>query len=141
MSETPEKPKRIADRVSAFLWASEEKPLAQECARTLAVALWKFGNDKGPLRASALAFSTVLSIVPLLSLAFAVLKGLGIQQRLEPIIIEHFAKGHQEIATNIIHSAKNPAMLASTSRSTGWPSILTGITARGANMWRTSRHA
>jgi membrane protein len=102
MSDGAMKGKGIAGAVNGFLWSTEEKSRAVEWARTFTVSLWKFQADKGPLRASALAFSTVLSIVPLLSLAFAVLKGLGIQQRLEPIIIEHFAKAHQEIATKII---------------------------------------
>jgi membrane protein len=102
MSAALEKTKGIKGALNDFLWSEQEKPLPLEWTRTLMVALWKFRSDRGPLRASALAFSTVLSIVPLLSLAFAVLKGLGIQQRLEPIIIEHFAKAHQEIATKII---------------------------------------
>ena len=45
-----------------------------------------FMIHKGTLRASALTYTTVLSLVPFLAIAFSVLKGLGAQNALEPIL-------------------------------------------------------
>ena len=45
-----------------------------------------FITHQGPMRASALTYTTVLSMVPFLAIAFSVLKGLGAQNALEPIL-------------------------------------------------------
>jgi len=42
------------------------------------------------LRATALVFSTLLSIIPLIAFSFAVLKGLGFHRNLEPLLYEFF---------------------------------------------------
>jgi membrane protein len=51
---------------------------------------WRFYQDECLMRASALAYATLLSFVPLLALMFAVLKGLGVQRRLEPLLLARF---------------------------------------------------
>ena len=47
----------------------------------------RFYDDQCLMRASALAYTSMLSIVPLLAVMFAVLKGLGVQHRLEPLLL------------------------------------------------------
>jgi membrane protein len=59
------------------------------------------------LRASALTYTSLLSIVPLLALMFAVLKGFGVQNTLEPLILERIAVGSEEIVDNIITYINN----------------------------------
>ena len=61
-----------------------------------------FMKDKLLLRASALTYSTLLAIVPLLAFMFAVLKGMGVQRRLEPMILERAGIGSQEIITKVL---------------------------------------
>ncbi|MFN8627625.1 MAG: YihY/virulence factor BrkB family protein [Candidatus Binatia bacterium] len=51
----------------------------------------RFLADRCLLHAAALTYSTLLSIVPLLALMFAVLKGLGVQARLEPILLSRLS--------------------------------------------------
>ena len=51
----------------------------------------RFYSDRCLTHASALAYASLLSIVPLLALMFAVLKGLGVQQRLEPLLLSRLA--------------------------------------------------
>ncbi|HET7923186.1 MAG TPA: YhjD/YihY/BrkB family envelope integrity protein [Gammaproteobacteria bacterium] len=62
------------------------------------------------LRAMSLVYTTLLAIVPLLAFAFAVLKGLGVQNQLEPVILEFLAplgtKG-VEITGRIINFVDN----------------------------------
>ena len=65
-----------------------------------AVAL-RFYRDRCLMQASALAYTSVLSLVPLLALMFAVLKGLGVQHRLEPLLLSRLALS-QEVTDTII---------------------------------------
>lgn len=41
------------------------------------------------LRAAALTYTTLLALVPMLAFMFAFLKGLGVQNKLEPLLLEH----------------------------------------------------
>jgi membrane protein len=69
-----------------------------------------FLDHKSFLRASSLAFTTLLSIVPLLALAFAVLKGLGVQNSLEPLILQRFTVGSGEVVNRIVTYINNTKM-------------------------------
>ncbi|MGE4343970.1 MAG: YhjD/YihY/BrkB family envelope integrity protein [Geoalkalibacter sp.] len=61
-----------------------------------------FFADRCLLRASALTYASVLAIVPLLALMFALLKGFGVQNQLEPLILEHIAVGSDQIVSQIV---------------------------------------
>ena len=58
------------------------------------------------LRASGLTYVTLLSMIPVLAIAFAVLKGLGAQNALEPILL-NFAGNSQEAVSRIIDYVNN----------------------------------
>lgn len=79
-------------------------------AQILLLAIRNFWNDQCMLRASALAFTTILSLVPFLALTFAVLKGFGVQNRVEPLVMEQLSGGSQEVATRIIDYINNTNM-------------------------------
>jgi membrane protein len=66
-----------------------------------------FFADGCMLRASALTFTTLLSLVPLLALMFAVLKGLGVQNELEPLLLSHLAVGGGAVVTKIVEYINN----------------------------------
>ncbi len=51
--------------------------------------------DKCILRASALTFFTLLSIVPLVAMFFAIAKGFGLQQLVEKEVIQRFSENQQ----------------------------------------------
>jgi len=59
------------------------------------VLLWlaarRFYDDQCLVRASALAYTSLLSLVPLFAIMFAVLKGLGVQNRLEPLLLSRLS--------------------------------------------------
>jgi membrane protein len=61
-----------------------------------------FFKDQCMLQASALTYTTLLSLVPLLALMFAILKGFGVQDFLEPLILERLAVGSDSIVTGIM---------------------------------------
>ncbi len=66
-----------------------------------------FLADSCMLRASALTFTTLLSLVPLLALMFAVLKGFGVQNELEPLLLEQLAVGGNAAVTQIVEYINN----------------------------------
>jgi membrane protein len=68
-----------------------------------------FSAHKGPLRAAALTYTTVLSLVPFLAIAFSVLKGFGAQNALEPIL-QRLAGDSQETISRIIAYVNNTNM-------------------------------
>jgi membrane protein len=76
----------------------------------LALVIKDFNDDQCLLRASSLAFTTILSMVPFFALTFAVLKGFGVQNRLEPFILEQVAAGSQEVVSRVVSYINNTNM-------------------------------
>ena len=73
--------------------------------KTLHISLYvwsEFWRDYSLLRASGLTYTTLLTLVPLLALMFALLKGLGIQRALEPLVLERLTAGSHALAERII---------------------------------------
>jgi len=66
-----------------------------------------FFADGCMLRASALTFTTLLSLVPLLALMFSVLKGFGVQNELEPLLLKQLAVGGGAAVTKIVEYINN----------------------------------
>ncbi|PLX80183.1 MAG: ribonuclease BN-like protein [Desulfuromonas sp.] len=66
-----------------------------------------FFADRCMLRASALTYASLLSFVPLLALMFSVLKGFGVQNKLEPLLLEHIAVGSEQVVTKVIEYINN----------------------------------
>src|SRR3989339_1773206 len=58
--------------------------------RILIIAARGFAKDKVNLRASALTFYTLLSIIPVIAIAFAIAKGFGLDQDLKTLISDEF---------------------------------------------------
>lgn len=59
------------------------------------------------LRASALTFNTLLSLVPMLAFMLAFLKGLGVHNLLEPMLINLLSAGSEDTVRLIINYASN----------------------------------
>jgi membrane protein len=69
----------------------------------LTVYVWReFWHDNSLLRASGLTYTTLLTLVPLLALMFALLKGLGVQKALEPFFLERLTGGSHPITERIM---------------------------------------
>jgi membrane protein len=69
----------------------------------LALYVWReFWRDYSLLRASGLTYTTLLTLVPLLALMFALLKGLGVQRMLEPFFLEKLTGGYHPITERIM---------------------------------------
>jgi len=74
--------------------------------RIIMLALRGFSEDKVSLRASALTFYSLLSVVPTLAMIFGIAKGFGFQNKLEGELINGF-KGHEEALNWIVNMARN----------------------------------
>lgn len=64
--------------------------------RILFIAVRGFNEDKIQLRASALSFYTLLSIVPVLALVFGISQGFGFEDYLKTVLTEKFQQ-HQDM--------------------------------------------
>src|SRR5262245_16167270 len=88
---------RIRHFFNHELWQRDTQQLAwpqrvpYALGRALSIMTRGFIEDQILLRASALTYSTLLAIVPALALAFAVLKGLGVHNQIEPWLVDRVA--------------------------------------------------
>lgn len=74
--------------------------------RIIVLAARGFSNDKVMLRASALTFYSLLSIIPVAAIAFAIAKGFGLDQTLVQLITNEF-KTHPEVLNWLLLNARN----------------------------------
>lgn len=86
---------------------SHPRNLVTWLATVVRIAVLNFINNNDLLWASALTYTVTLSIVPILALAFSVLKGLGGTERIQPLIERYLALGNPEIADNLMHLVGN----------------------------------
>lgn len=113
MSDWRDKLKRTWAFLSHGIWEIDAHELTRwrlfllRQAQIVSLVARDFFADHCLLRASALTYSTLLSIVPLLALMFALLKGLGVHNVLEPLILERLAIGSEQIITAIIRYINN----------------------------------
>ncbi len=68
-----------------------------------------FTTHQGPMRAAALTYTTVLSLVPFLAIAFSVLKGLGAQNALEPLL-QQLAGDSEDTISRLVAYVNNTNM-------------------------------
>jgi len=74
--------------------------------RIIVLAARGFAKDKVQLRASALTFYSLLSIIPVAAIAFAIAKGFGLDKNLEEIILDNFAM-YQDVLNPILQKARS----------------------------------
>lgn len=74
--------------------------------RVLLLALKGFFEDKVVVKASALTYYTLMSIVPIFAMAFGIAKGFGFDKYLEQQLINQF-KGQEEVINRVITFANS----------------------------------
>jgi membrane protein len=86
-----------------------EKPFLKRIGirilRILVLTFQGFAEDRIHLRASALTFYTLLSIVPVLAMAFGVAKGFGFEETLQAFILEKL-EGQEAVAHQVVDFAE-----------------------------------
>ena len=84
----------------------KKKLLLVRPLRVILLAARGFKTDRCSLRASALTFYTILSIVPVFAMAFGIAKGFGLEQRMEDRLTTALA-GHEEVAQRVVEFARS----------------------------------
>ncbi len=108
---------RITQFIKTDIWNADLsetsffKKTLYQLIKVLMVAFQGIKDDKVGLRASALTFFSLLSIVPVLALAFGLAKGFGLDKELKTQILENF-KGQEEVLLQSLEFAEK--MLANT---------------------------
>jgi membrane protein len=74
--------------------------------RIFLLAARGFSNDKVQLRASALTFYSLLSVIPIAAIVFAIAKGFGLDQTLQDLIIKK-TQSEQEVLTWLLQNARS----------------------------------
>jgi membrane protein len=100
--------KKLKDDIwqSPFKELSKKKSFLFRQLRIIYLAASGFTKNIIQLRASALTFYSLLSIIPIVAIAFAIAKGFGLDQNLEELIIKEF-ESHQEILNWLLTNARN----------------------------------
>ena len=80
--------------------------MAVRSLRVVFLSLRDFFNDRCGLRASALTFFSLLSIVPTAAVAFGIAQGFGLDKRLEALLYEQLA-GQEEVAQRIVEFSRS----------------------------------
>lgn len=103
---------QLFKRVNDAIWhtplseISKGKTFLVKQIRIMVLTTRGFSNDKVQLRASALTFYSLLSIIPIAAIAFAIAKGFNLDQNLEELITEKF-QAHQEVLNFLLTNARN----------------------------------
>jgi membrane protein len=98
---------KIADFVKHDIWRIRRKKLSPgksftlNLMRVLILSIRGFDEDKCNLRASALTFYSLISIVPVIAMAFGIAKGFGFEKILEEQLHDKLA-GHEEVLAKVI---------------------------------------
>jgi membrane protein len=108
VSRSIDKIKRLNDLVwhAPLAEISKGKSFLIKQLRIVILTARGFSNDNVQLRASALTFYSLLSIIPVAAIAFAIAKGFGLDQNLEELITKKFLE-HKEILNWLLDNARN----------------------------------
>lgn len=111
--------KKILERTKEYIhyfteeiWVVEHEELSKTRSflirqiKILILAIKGFSKDRIQLRASSLTLYTLLSVVPIVSLIFAIAKGFGIESIIQQELIDSF-QGQEEVLNWIIEYANN----------------------------------
>jgi membrane protein len=85
---------------------SRRKSILFKQLRIIVLAARGFSKDKVQIRSSALTFYSILSLVPLAAIAFAISKGFGLEQNLTQQLTKSLAS-QQEVLNWVLPIAKN----------------------------------
>lgn len=100
--------KRINDAIwhTPLSEISRGKTFLFKQMRILLLAARGFTNDKVNLRASALTFYSLLAVIPVAAIAFAIAKGFGLEANLKELIFEKF-QSQEQVLTFMQTEAEN----------------------------------
>lgn len=102
----------LIKRVNDIIWhtplseISRGKTFIFKQLRIFLLAAKGFTNDKVSMRASALTFYSLLSVIPIAAIAFAIAKGFGLEANLKELIFQKF-QSQEQVLTFMQTEAEN----------------------------------
>ncbi len=96
---------RLQDFFRHTLWEVEATGVSRffyQGCRLLILAVRGLIRNRSWLQATTLAYATMLALIPLMALLFAVLKGLGLQRLLATHIMDRLAPGAHDFAIQVL---------------------------------------
>ena len=103
---------RITQYLTTDVWRIRSRELPKKKLywfrplRVFALSLRQFHEDKCALRASALTFYSLMSLVPVLAMAFGISKGFGLEKTLERDLLARF-QGQEEVILRVTSFANS----------------------------------
>lgn len=103
---------KIIDFITTDIWRISLKDLPRKKSffvkqfRTVLLAIRGFDEDRCLLSAASLTFYSLLSIVPILAMAFGIAKGFGFEKLLEKQLVENLP-GQETVLLKAVDFAKN----------------------------------
>jgi membrane protein len=113
MTEAAPQQNSLKQQLKRLVWEQnlQEMPWAKRTLlrqlQMVVLVIRDFYNNRSLLRASALTYYTILSLVPLLALTFALLKAFGVQNQLQPLILDKLNVRDGQIAEAIVGYINN----------------------------------
>lgn len=108
--------KKNLEKISNFfkdgIWEVEEenlpvyKKIPLNVIKVVIIAIKSYGKDNTAIHASALTYFSMLSIVPVIAVGFAIAKGFGLENLLEEEIAKSLA-GQKEVSVYLLNFAKS----------------------------------
>jgi len=99
--------KKLINFINKDIWRIKTKDLPRNKSisiyylRVLILAIRGFKDDRLQFRASALTYFSLLSVVPIVAMAFGISKGFGLEERLQQELMSKFS-GYKEIVDKVL---------------------------------------
>ncbi len=101
----------LQDFFQRRLWQEPEeggrRSFLNRTLRLFILAGYGLWQNRSLVRAASLAYASILALIPMLALLFAVWKGLGLQRLLAANLLDRLAPGSQEFALQIFQYIEN----------------------------------
>ena len=131
---------KITDFIQSLIWERPfdqlpkwQSPLIKQ-ARVLILAFKGFNRDKCQLRAAALTFYSILSLIPILAMVFGIAKGFGFEQKLELLLQDKIANRDMVSQTGVDWVISKAKLLLESTRG----SLIAGV-GLTVLMWAATR--
>ena len=99
--------KRIRQWLNDDLWNNGNEHCCLPSVRVFIAVVMGFQRNQCGQKAAALTFNTLLAFIPLLAIMFALLKGFGVHNTIEPLLLQHLSVGSEDVVTRIVEYINN----------------------------------
>ncbi|MFP4159620.1 MAG: YihY/virulence factor BrkB family protein [Desulfobacterales bacterium] len=112
MKKIRQRTQHVSEFLSSDVWndppdAGRFRMALLHTARVILITADSIRKESILLRASALSYSTLLAVVPVLAIGFSMLKGLGMETRIEHVLVNYLTAEQEELTGKIIEYISN----------------------------------